>query len=259
MAMGGLRNFFEDFLASLDHAESADAIWTAALDAIGRVPVSGEVHVFYRDTEEEREAATAPSTIALGASHPAGASSVAISAFPFGQAARDGAAANAGDAGQIVERPGKGDRSTMQAIAITVDDAPCEDMAGLPVVRDASAPDRGVLPGDFADDVTAALDDSYWIYLSAVMHFTYAYLEKIAGPAPKRLRPALSGRQADVLAGLAAGKRQKEIAYDLGISENTVAYHAARLRQRLGCSHSNEIVAAAYLSGLLRSPDPRRS
>jgi hypothetical protein len=41
--MGGLRNFFEDFLASLDHAESADAIWTAALDAIGRVPVSGEV------------------------------------------------------------------------------------------------------------------------------------------------------------------------------------------------------------------------
>jgi hypothetical protein len=38
-----------------------------------------------------------------------------------------------------------------------------------------------------------------------------------------------------------------------------VAYHAARLRQRLGCSHSNEIVAAAYLSGLLRSPDPRRS
>ena len=257
--MGGLRNFFEDFLASLDHAESADAIWTAALDAIGRVPVSGEVHIFYRDTEEEQEAATALSTQALGASHPADASSVAISAFPFGQAARDGAAANAGEIGQFVERPGKGDRSTMQAIAITVDDTPCEDMAGLPMVRDASAPDRGVPPEDFAGDVTAALDDSYWIYLSAVMHFTYAYLEKIAGPAPKRLRPALSGRQGDVLAGLAAGKRQKEIAYDLGISENTVAYHAARLRQRLGCSHSNEIVAAAYLSGLLRSPDPRRS
>ena len=254
--MGGLRNFFEDFLASLDHAESADAIWTAALDAIGRVPVSGEVHVFYRDTEEEQEAATAP---AIGTPRPANASSVAISAFPFGQAARDGADANAGDIGQFVERPDKGDRSTMQAIAITVDDTPCEGMAGLPVVRDASAPNRGVLPEDFTDDVTAALDDSYWIYLSAVMHFTYAYLEKIAGPAPKRLRPALSGRQADVLAGLAAGKRQKEIAYDLGISENTVAYHAARLRQRLGCSHSNEIVAAAYLSGLLDSSGPRRS
>ena len=257
--MGGLRNFFEDFLASLDHAESADAIWTAALDAIGRVPVSGEVHVFYRDTEQEQQAATALSTQALGASGPAVASSVAISAFPFGQVARDGADANAGSIGQFVERPGTGDRSTMQAIAITVDDPPCEGRAGLPAVRDASAPDRGVLPGDFADDVTAALDDSYWIYLSAVMHFTYAYLEKIAGPAPKRLRPALSGRQADVLAGLAAGKRQKEIAYDLGISENTVAYHAARLRQRLGCSRSNEIVAAAYLSGLLDSPDPRRS
>ena len=255
--MGGLRNFFEDFLASLDHAESADAIWTAALDAIGRVPVSGEVHVFYRDTEEE--AATALSTLALDASRPANASSVAISAFPFGQAARDGADASARDVGQFAERPGTGDRSTMQAIAITVDDPPCEGMAGLPVVRDASAPDRGVPPEDFAGDVTAALDDGYWIYLSAVMHFTYAYLEKIAGPAPKRLRPALSGRQGDVLAGLAAGKRQKEIAYDLGISENTVAYHAARLRQRLGCSHSNEIVAAAYLSGLLRSPDPRRS
>ena len=54
-----------------------------------------------------------------------------------------------------------------------------------------------------------------------------------------------------MLEGLAQGPRQKQIAYNLQISENTVAYHVAQLRRRLECSHSNEIVAAAYLAGLL--------
>ena len=54
-----------------------------------------------------------------------------------------------------------------------------------------------------------------------------------------------------MLEGLAQGQRQKQIAYNLQISENTVAYHVAQLRRRLECSHSNEIVAAAYLAGLL--------
>ena len=72
------------------------------------------------------------------------------------------------------------------------------------------------------------------------------------GPAAiPRQRPELSERQRDVLEGLAQGQRQKQIAYNLQISENTVAYHVAQLRRRLECSHSNEIVAAAYLAGLL--------
>ena len=97
----------------------------------------------------------------------------------------------------------------------------------------------------------ATVDEGRWIYLSAIMHCTQAHLAQSGPAAIPRQRPELSERQRDVLEGLAQGQRQKQIAYNLQISENTVAYHVAQLRRRLECSHSNEIVAAAYLAGLL--------
>ncbi|QFI62607.1 LuxR family transcriptional regulator [Qipengyuania flava] len=97
----------------------------------------------------------------------------------------------------------------------------------------------------------ATVDEGRWIYLSAIIHCTQAHLAQSGRAAIPRQRPELSERQRDVLEGLAQGQRQKQIAYNLQISENTVAYHVAQLRRRLECSHSNEIVAAAYLAGLL--------
>lgn len=251
--MGGLRNFFEDFLASLDHAESADAIWTAALDAIGRVPVSGEVHVFYRDAGPDNGGASAePSARLLDGSRPANTIS---SGHPSGA----GTDPPADGDGQYLEQLGERHASMAQAMAIAIEDPSSADRADWPAGCDDTGLERGHVPGDLGNCASLALDDSHWIYLAAVMHCTHAYLAIVAEPPSYLGQRELSSRQSDVLAGLAAGKRQKEIAYDLGISENTVAYHVAQLRERLGCSHSNEIVAAAYLTGLLKSPTARRS
>jgi len=253
MAMGGLRNFFEDFLASLDHAESADAIWTAALDAIGRVPVSGEVHVFYRDAVPGNGGASAGrSAWLLDGSLPADTVS-------SGHSPCAGTDAQADDEKQLLERSSERHASMAQAMAIAIDDPSPVHGSGLSPGRGERDLERGHNPDDLGNRANPALDDSHWIYFAAVMHCTHAYLAMVAEVPPYLGQPELSSRQSDVLAGLAAGKRQKEIAYDLGISENTVAYHVAQLRERLGCSHSNEIVAAAYLTGLLRSPAARRN
>lgn len=251
--MGGLRNFFEDFLASLDHAESADAIWTAALDAISQVPTSGEVHVFYRDAVPGNGGASAgPSAWLPDGSRPADTVS-------SGHPTCAGTDASADGERQLLERPGERHASVAQAMAIAIDDPFPAHGSGLSPGRGDRDLECGHLPADPGTRANPALDDSHWIYLAAVMHCTHAYLAMVAEMPPFLAQPELSSRQGDVLAGLAAGKRQKEIAYDLGISENTVAYHVAQLRERLGCNHSNEIVAAAYLTGLLKSPTARRT
>ncbi|UYH54767.1 helix-turn-helix transcriptional regulator [Qipengyuania sp. SS22] len=251
--MGGLRNFFEDFLASLDHAESADAIWTAALDAISQVPTSGEVHVFYRDAVPHNGGASAePSAWLTDGSRPA-------DTISSGHPSRAGTDAPAAGERPFLERSSERHASMAQAMAIAIDDPSTADRSGLPAGRGDMDLERGHVPDDLGNRASPALDDCHWIYLAAVMHCTHAYLAMVAEPPPYLGHPELSSRQSDVLAGLAAGKRQKEIAYDLGISENTVAYHVAQLRERLSCSHSNEIVAAAYLTGLLKSPAARRS
>lgn len=46
--------------------------------------------------------------------------------------------------------------------------------------------------------------------------------------------PALSGRERQILQLTAEGKSRKEIAYDLGISEKTVAFHKDNLKRKLG-------------------------
>lgn len=202
--MNSLRDFFEDFLISLENARSEDDIWAVALEALGKVPLVGEIHVFYDDP------AMGDLIVPIAALSPPRLPAPAPRPTPF------------------MLRP-KG------------------QVEGLALVRN-----RDRIESDPpAPRDSARIDDALWIYLSAVMHCTKAHLAQHASYVQRRLPPPLSGRQRDVLAGLAEGKRQKEIAYQLGISENTVAYHVAQLRQRLGCSHSNEIVATAYLVGLL--------
>lgn len=203
--MDSLRDFFEDFLISLEHARSEKEIWAAALEALGKVPLAGEIHVFYDDPALEDLIVPIAPAAPLSRLRP---SATRPEPAPF-----------------MLRPPGH--------------------VEGLALVRSRNEAEP-VTPRE-----SVRIDDGLWIYLSAVMHCTKAHLGHGAANSPRRLPPPLSKRQRDVLAGLAEGKRQKEIAYQLGISENTVAYHVAQLRQRLGCSHSNEIVATAYLVGLL--------
>ena len=61
---------------------------------------------------------------------------------------------------------------------------------------------------------------------------------------------ALSGREQDVLKGLARGLPNKTIAYDLGISPRTVEVHRANLMTKLGVRSLSEALRIAFSAGI---------
>jgi two-component system, NarL family, nitrate/nitrite response regulator NarL len=76
-----------------------------------------------------------------------------------------------------------------------------------------------------------------------------AALEHVRHRASSRL---LSGREAEVLELLAAGRREAEIAGDLGVSAETVHTYKKRLYVKLDVSGAAAAVAAAMRRGLLK-------
>jgi PAS domain S-box-containing protein len=60
----------------------------------------------------------------------------------------------------------------------------------------------------------------------------------------------LARRQREVLAGMAKGLLNKQIAYDLGIAEKTVKMHRALLLERLGVRTTAEAIRIAVEAGL---------
>ena len=68
----------------------------------------------------------------------------------------------------------------------------------------------------------------------------------------------LSARERQVLEGLVAGKPNKVIAYDLGISVRTVEVHRARMLERLGTRSTAEAIRLAVMATLAvhGRPDP---
>jgi NarL family two-component system response regulator LiaR len=70
------------------------------------------------------------------------------------------------------------------------------------------------------------------------------------GPRPNQAD--LSARESSVLRLLAEGKRNKEIADSLLISERTVKFHVSALMQKLDASNRTEAVTKAIVQGLVR-------
>src|SRR5579862_2674396 len=62
--------------------------------------------------------------------------------------------------------------------------------------------------------------------------------------------PRLTEREREVLALLAEGRRQKEIAFELSISQKTVATHIQNLLGKFDVHSRTELVARAYVLGL---------
>lgn len=61
---------------------------------------------------------------------------------------------------------------------------------------------------------------------------------------------ALTPREAEVLQGLVAGRSNKVIAFDLGLSARTVEIHRANLMSKLGARSLSEAVRIALSAGL---------
>jgi len=65
---------------------------------------------------------------------------------------------------------------------------------------------------------------------------------------------ALSNRERDVLGGLVAGRANKQIAFDLGISPRTVEIYRANLMNKMQAGSLSELVRMALVVGML-GPD----
>jgi DNA-binding NarL/FixJ family response regulator len=71
-------------------------------------------------------------------------------------------------------------------------------------------------------------------------------------PGPGSKDPdRLTERELDVLRLVVAGRRNKEVAADLGISENTVKFHLRNILDKLHAQSRAEMVAMAVREGLL--------
>lgn len=66
----------------------------------------------------------------------------------------------------------------------------------------------------------------------------------------RNLVQGLAKRQREVLAGMANGLLNKQIAYELGIAEKTVKMHRALLLERLGVQTTAEAIRIAVEAGL---------
>jgi two-component system response regulator FixJ len=64
---------------------------------------------------------------------------------------------------------------------------------------------------------------------------------------------ALSPRERDVLGGLVAGRANKQIAYDLGISPRTVEIYRANLMNKMQAGSLSDLVRMALIVGILGS------
>jgi len=71
-------------------------------------------------------------------------------------------------------------------------------------------------------------------------------------PGPDRL----TERELEVLRLVTAGLRNKEIAAELGISENTTKYHLRNILEKLHAQSRTEVAARAVREGLVPPPDP---
>ncbi len=109
----------------------------------------------------------------------------------------------------------------------------------------------GLLVG--ADDYVVKPFDSDELMARARRAIVRSQPQRPDAKIPRDLR--LTGRELEVLEGLAEGLPAREIATKLVISPKTVASHVQRILAKLGVHSRAHAVALAYQSGLLRTTD----
>jgi DNA-binding NarL/FixJ family response regulator len=73
--------------------------------------------------------------------------------------------------------------------------------------------------------------------------------------AALRLGPAITPREREILALIAAGRANKEIAAELGVSEDTVKRHVSHILEKLDVNDRAQATAEAIRRGLVKMPE----
>ena len=77
------------------------------------------------------------------------------------------------------------------------------------------------------------------------------HLSSLATPTDEPAPDRLTARELDVLRLVTAGRHNKEIAAELGISENTAKYHLRNILEKLHAQSRTEVAMRALREGLL--------
>ncbi|KAA0180508.1 LuxR family transcriptional regulator [Cupriavidus gilardii] len=85
--------------------------------------------------------------------------------------------------------------------------------------------------------------------LKLIAEAAFLAARKLLESPPGNEIGALSGREREILAWTAAGRRQSDIAATLGLSERTVENHLRRIRKRLGVATTAQAIRVAIRNG----------
>ena len=144
-------------------------------------------------------------------------------------------------------------------------------IAATAALRAHDAAARVLIFSTFArdDEVQAALDSGALGYLqkSASRDELLAALRAVAVGkrhlqpdlsrrlAALRLGPVITPREREILALIAAGRANKEIAAQLNISEDTVKRHVSHILEKLDVNDRAQATAEAIRRGIVKMPD----
>jgi two-component system, NarL family, response regulator YdfI len=123
------------------------------------------------------------------------------------------------------------------------------------VLRALQAGVRGVLARDaHPREITAALEaahDNLVVFSPEILELLLPNSTELASEDDLPPGEPLSQRESDVLALMAEGAGNKEIAARLHISEHTVKFHVSSILNKLGAATRTEAVARGYKEGLI--------
>jgi DNA-binding NarL/FixJ family response regulator len=120
---------------------------------------------------------------------------------------------------------------------------------------------RGVVLKEAATEllfkaIRSVVAGQYWVGNDTVTDIVH-HLRELSGNGHRTATPAerLTPRERQVVAGVATGESNKEIAAQLGLSEITVKHHVSSIFDKLGVSNRAELAVYATSRGLA---GPRR-
>jgi DNA-binding NarL/FixJ family response regulator len=103
--------------------------------------------------------------------------------------------------------------------------------------------------GEVGEAIQAVLDGQIWVPAGAGVDEDEAVLaERVVNLTPQQMR---------VLAGIAEGKLNKQIAYEMSISEQTVKDHVSVILRKLGASNRTQAILLASQLALKPPPVPQ--
>jgi DNA-binding NarL/FixJ family response regulator len=120
---------------------------------------------------------------------------------------------------------------------------------------------KDATPEDLSQAINVAMSGSGNVLSPRVIQNLFEDQESTSSNGSRRNEYSLTQREHDILAHLAEGKSNREIAQRLYLSEKTVKAHLAAIFRKLGVANRTQAAMAAVSMGIEpgRQPDPKDS